>query len=329
VPARNPNFVGRTELLKALRGLLRTSDPDAVVRAGAVCGLAGVGKTQLAIEYAHRFAADYSLVWWVAAEQPLAIPGRLATLARRLGLAELTDQEGQLSLLWEELGRRERWLLIFDNAEHPRGLSSYRPPAGRGQVLVTSRNPAWGAMATPLPVEALPRAEAVAFLRARAGGQNAAADELAEALGDLPLALEQAAAYLEQTRMSLPDYVGLLGERAGELLELGEPTDHPDTVAAAWALSLARVRAEAPVAEDLVAFVRIPSPRGCSGYDTGRHGRGRAGPRGSPQRAQTILDTGLGSDHPEAASNLDNLGIVLRRRDQLSDARRGSAGDSS
>jgi hypothetical protein len=115
-------------------------------------------------------------------------------------------------------------------------------------------------MATPLPVQVLPREEAVAFLCARTGGHEATAEELAEALGDLPLALEQAAAYLEQTRMPLRDYLGLLGQRAGELLELGEPTDHPDTVAATWALSLARAQAEASAAEDLVALCGFLAP---------------------------------------------------------------------
>jgi tetratricopeptide (TPR) repeat protein len=260
VPARNLHFTGRSELLQALRIHLAERATGAVVQAGAVHGLGGVGKTQLAVEYAHRYAADYDLVWWIPAEQPPAIPGRLAGLARRLGLPELANQEDQLQLLWEELGRRERWLLIYDNATAPRDLAPYRPPAGDGHLLVTSRNPAWAAIATPLQVDVLPRDEAVAFLRARTGRDDPASDELAAALGDLPLALEQAAAYLEQTQTSLRDYLELFQERAGELLGLGEPADYPRTVATTWTLALGRLRAETPAAEDLLAVCGFLAP---------------------------------------------------------------------
>lgn len=139
------------------------------------------------------------------------------------------------------MGQRERWLLIYDDATQPSVLTGYRPPAGGGHLLVTGRNPAWGAIATPRQMEVLPRDEAVAFLQVRLGRDDRAADQLAEALGDLPLVLEQAAAYAEQTGTSLSNYIGLLKERAGELLRLGQLADYPHTVATTWALSLARV----------------------------------------------------------------------------------------
>jgi tetratricopeptide (TPR) repeat protein len=118
----------------------------------------------------------------------------------------------------------------------------------------------WPAGPTSLQVEVLPRVEAVAFLRTRTRGDDPAADELAQTLGDLPLALEQAAAYMEQTRTSLRDYLGLLQEQAGKLLGLGELTDHPDTAAKTWTLSLTRVWAEAPAAQDLLALLAFLAP---------------------------------------------------------------------
>jgi tetratricopeptide (TPR) repeat protein len=260
-PARNPNFTGRGDLLKALRRTLRARRAGAVVQASAAYGLGGVGKTQLAVEYAHRFAADYDLVWWIPAEQPVTIPGHLAGLARRLGLPDTADQGEQLVLLFEELGRRGRWLLVFDNATTPHHLAPYRPPAGGGHLLVTSRNPAWAAMATPLPVEVLPRDEAAAFLRVRAGRPgDPYAEALAAAFGDLPLALEQAGAYVEQTHGSLGGYLELFTERDGELLGMGGPIDYQHTVATTWTMALERVRAEVPAAEDLLNMCSFLAP---------------------------------------------------------------------
>jgi hypothetical protein len=163
-------------------------------------GLGGVGKTQLAAEYAYRHAGDYPIRWWVPAEQPAAIAGRLVALARQLGIPEQTEQTQTVAALLGELGRRHDWLLVFDNAEDPHDLHPYWPSTDLGgRVLVTSRNPNWQPLAATLPVDVLPRADAVAFLHRRTGLNPDDADRLAEALGDLPLALEQAAAYLDET----------------------------------------------------------------------------------------------------------------------------------
>jgi tetratricopeptide (TPR) repeat protein len=253
VPARNPNFTGRGELLQALRGQLAETATGAVVQAEAIHGLGGVGKTQLALEFAHRFAADYDLVWWIPAEQPVTISGRLAALARRLELRELPSLEEQVAAVFDELGQRDRWLLVYDNAEVPADLEGLRPPAGGGHLLITSRNPAWRGVAATIGVDVLSRDEAIAFLRQRSGSSDQATlGRLAEALGDLPLALEQAAAYLDETSISVDEYVDLLGSRARELFALGRPATTEQTIATTWTVSLQRLREQAPAAEDLL-----------------------------------------------------------------------------
>jgi tetratricopeptide (TPR) repeat protein len=262
LPSRNPNFTGRGELLDQLAEQLQAGRAAAVIQARAVYGLGGVGKTQLAIEYVHRHQADYDLVWWVTADQSLAIPGQLVSLARRLGIPEQAEQAETIYGLWEELGRRDRWLLVFDNAEAVQDLRPYWPPAGSGQVLVTSRNPAWGGLAVPLPVEVLPRHQAVAFLTRRIGGSHdpQALGMLAEALGDLPLALEQAAAYLEETGTPVGEYVALLRDRAPDLFALGRPATSEQTIATIWTVALERIRATTPLGMDLLGLCAFLSP---------------------------------------------------------------------
>jgi tetratricopeptide (TPR) repeat protein len=260
VPPRNPHFTGRSDLLARLRRDLAETSTGAVVQASAVHGLGGVGKTQLAIEYAHRYASDYDLVWWLPAEEPVAIGGRLAALARRLGIAEATDQAETIAALWDELGQRDRWLLVYDNATDPAELDLLRPPVGGGHLLVTSRDPAWGGIATTVRLDVLSRAEAVGFLRQRLGHDDPALGPLAEALGDLPLALEQAAAYLEQTHTPPGTYLELLATRARELFALGRPATSERTIATTWNVSLQRLHTEAPAAEDLLRLCAFLAP---------------------------------------------------------------------
>jgi len=262
LPARNPNFTGREDLLVWLAEHLKASSAAAVVHAQAMYGLGGIGKTQLAVEYAHRHQANYDLVWWIVAEQPLAIPGQLVGLARRLGLPDAPEQTETIQSLWDELRRRDRWLLIFDNAEQPADVRANWPQGGGGQVLITSRNPAWRGLAIPLEVNVLPRAQSIAFLVRRTGGDQepTTLGTLAEVLGDLPLALDQAAAYIEETATPVGQYVSLFGQRAKELFTLGRPSNSQDTIATIWTLSLERIRTGNPAAQDLLTVCAFLAP---------------------------------------------------------------------
>ena len=261
VRPRNRYFTGRGELLRNIRRGLGETSGDEGVRACAVHGLGGVGKTQLAIEYAHRFASDYELIWWIPAENPGAIPGRLAALARRLELPQLPELEDQLGAVFDELGHRRHWLLVYDNATEPNALDGLWPPAGGGHLLLTSQNPAWRGVAATMSLGELDHGEAISFLRQRTGSsEQHPMERLAAELGDLPLALEQAAAYLEANSTPPGEYVHLLHERATELLSLGQPVNYPRTVASTWSVSLELLRQRTPVAEDLLQLCAFLAP---------------------------------------------------------------------
>ncbi len=165
IPSRNPRFTGRAGALDQLHHRMQSAGQEALV-VQALYGLGGVGKTQLAIEYAHRHAGDYNILWWVDAEQPVLIPNQLAELAGRLGLPAQGSAPHTAHRVLTELGRRADWLLIFDNAGHPESITGYLPVGKRaGRALVTSRFPAWGALGGRLEVDVLERKETVALLR--------------------------------------------------------------------------------------------------------------------------------------------------------------------
>jgi TIR domain/Tetratricopeptide repeat/NB-ARC domain len=266
----NPYFTGREVLLAEVHTRLTAS--DRAVRRVALTGLGGVGKTQLAVEYAYRQRADYDLVWWARAEQPATLLGDYAALAGQaplaadLQLAKDAPQEAAVAAVRAWLERHHRWLLLFDNAAQPQAMMELLPRSGTGHVLLTSRaETGWEQLTTPVSVDVLTPADATGLLLARSGDHGpaaaATANTLATALGGLPLALEQAGAYVATTgTVTLASYAQLFGTRALELLGRGQPLGSRHTVATTWSLALQRLRETAPAAVDLLTLASFLAP---------------------------------------------------------------------
>ncbi|MGW7427035.1 FxSxx-COOH system tetratricopeptide repeat protein [Streptomyces sp. NPDC054813] len=257
LPGRNPGFTGREDVLAHLRRELTTGSPVAVL---ALRGRGGVGKTQLTIEYAHRFASDYELAWWISAEETALIPDQLAALAVRTGAADPDTSVGEAcEALAAELRTRGHWLLVFDNAEDPTALAPYLP-SGAGHVLITSRDPNWQERAARVDVGEFTRAESIALLRGRVPHLlEADADSLAQALEDLPLALVQAAALLADG-LTVHLYNQLLEERISEVLDEGRPDGYPVSLAAQISLGAERLSRTEPVALSLLHACSLLAP---------------------------------------------------------------------
>ncbi|BCY09377.1 FxSxx-COOH system tetratricopeptide repeat protein [Actinoplanes sp. L3-i22] len=262
---RNQRFTGReSELSEVRRQLLAGgSGPVSIV---ALQGMGGAGKSQIALEYAHRFRAAYDVVWWVKADPVTFVDTQLAELGLRLGLPLAGASIENARTVLDSLGRdplHRRWLIIFDNAEDPERV---RPllPTGSGHVLVTSRSPGWGGSAAAVvPVDVFPRVESIELLRTRVpriGPQEA--DQVAARLGDLPLAVAAAAAFLAETRFPVEEFLDAVRTRGlvpltvpGDESAGGEPRDRP--LPAVWDASLDELERRSPAAYRLLQFLSV------------------------------------------------------------------------
>ncbi|TDE24033.1 tetratricopeptide repeat protein [Actinomadura sp. 6K520] len=289
IPSKNKNFTGRTDLLERLyQGL---GGRVTAVLPHALHGLGGVGKTQMAVEYAHRYQSNYDLVWWIPADQPVLVRSSLASLAPYLGLpsASVSGVEEAANAVLEALRRGEPytdWLLIFDNADEPEELTDILPQ-GPGHVLITSRNHRWASIVDAVPIDVFTRQESVEFLARRVpkGITPEDADRLAEELGDLPLALEQAGALHTETGITVSEYLRLLTQRTSQLLSQGRPSEYPASMTAAWALSVASLEEKLPEALDLLRYCAFFGPEPIP-----RDAFNRVIPGLSPKLSQLIAD---------------------------------------
>jgi hypothetical protein len=259
LPMRNKGFTGRETLLATLRDRINGSDQAAVQ---VLCGMGGVGKTQLAIEYAHRFASDYDIMWWVNAEQRELIGPQIAALAVELGSAPPRgDTAASVRAVMMELRVRRRWLLIFDNASDAAELRDWLPDGWAGHVLITTRVGGWDEISESIEIDVFDQAESSSMLQARVPRLTAAeANKLANALGNLPLAVAQAARYLHETGIPPGQYLDLLAKRTRKVLGEFQPISYPQSLDAATQLAFERLMNDDPAAATLLTLCAFLAP---------------------------------------------------------------------
>ncbi|MET8133465.1 FxSxx-COOH system tetratricopeptide repeat protein [Streptomyces sp. NPDC005251] len=259
VPRRNTDFTGRDALLDELGTRLRDAESGTV----ALRGMSGVGKTQLAAEYIYRFGSEYDVVWWATADQLGTLRERLAQLAPALGLRTGQEYGERIRAVQQALRRgvpHRRWLLVLDSADEVDGMAGL-VPSGTGHVLITSRNSDWALHGVDLlEVPLYDRGESIDFIRRRAPRLTTdEAYQLAEALEDLPLLLDQTAGWLNDSSLPVQEYIALL-EGGADRDILAVSADFPVTYQTAGAILLNRLRETAPESVDLLRLCAFFSP---------------------------------------------------------------------
>ncbi|MFD5062766.1 FxSxx-COOH system tetratricopeptide repeat protein [Streptomyces sp. NPDC058394] len=261
VPRRNTRFTGREELLS--RGYRALQDAGSGAGVVTLHGMSGVGKTQLAAEYVYRFGSEYDVVWWVPADRRALYRQKLAELAPELGLSTGAEYGERLRAVRDSLRRGDphsHWLLVLDGADEPEQIWDL-VPTGPGHVLITSRNPEWSEHNSNLvEVPVYSRDESVAFIRRRAPRlTQTEADLLADALEDLPLLLDQTAGWLNDSDMSVDEYIELLeGGIDQDVVKIS--ADFPLAFQTAWSILLNKLKDTVPESVDLLRLCTFFAP---------------------------------------------------------------------
>lgn len=241
----------------------------------ALHGMGGIGKTRLAVEYAWRHARDYSALLFVSAETPEILDASLASLAATLSLPQQNEPEDpvRLAAVLAWLAANSNWLLILDNVDDEKAAGAVvdlLPKLANGHTLITARYERFPPAVTMLRVDVLAPEPARDFLLARTqAGRRADEDdsslatELAEELGYLALALEQAGAFISAQRISFERYLAYWRDERARVLDSFDRTasgsNHDKGLAAVWTTSVARLSAQGRRLFDRIAFL-APEP---------------------------------------------------------------------
>jgi len=278
---RNSFFTGREEILSQLHDKLTKTNDSTQLQPQILSGLGGIGKTQLALEFVYRYRQEYLAILWLRAEARSSLITDIVAMPNLFPTQELeegADEQQERSVIssfraW--LASQDDWLLILDNVDDLRIVHELLPTKGQGHVLLTTRIQAVGNAGNKIEVVMMNREEGILFLlrRAKKIGLDDSIDQISEkdredaqaivdALEGLPLALDQAGAYIEETQITLSQYRKLLASSKEKILLRRGTTfsDHPESVASTFSLSFQKVEQENPAAADLLRLFAFLSP---------------------------------------------------------------------
>jgi len=247
LPLKNSCFTGRQGYLEKIKALFDSG--KAVALSQVITGLGGIGKTQVALEYAFRHAYLYDCVWWVNAESNESIIRDYTEFTKKRGLLK-DNFEPELVIDAAKTWMADinnKWLFIFDNVEQDDMLDDFLPPQQQGQqhLLITSRLTQFRQEFQLVAVDVFEPEEALEFLETHAKlPPNEHAENLAKELGYLPLALDQAAAYIKVCHKSYEEYLHLFREKRLQLLAKHYRDANAATVAATWDISMEKIQNE-------------------------------------------------------------------------------------
>src|SRR6185437_5741022 len=166
---RNRCFIGRETLLQRLHAQLTPTPTAALPQAAALSGLGGIGKTQLALEYAYRYGLEYTAVFWLAAETAESLMASAQQIAEQVQLPakQRDDQLQMVAAVQRWLAAHTGWLVIADNVEDLDVLERMLPATRQGALLLTTRRQTLGTLAELIPVPPMQDEEGVSLLLQR------------------------------------------------------------------------------------------------------------------------------------------------------------------
>jgi len=258
---RNINFTGRNGFFQAIETSLDPQIP--LPRVIAIHGLSGTGKTQILVEYAYRSSAQYDLVWWIRSESPITILSDYFDLAKKLDLDifDAEEPKKRIDAIRRWFETNGNWLLIFDNVKRPEEITDFIPRSATGVVLISSIYPQWGELCKDTLISAFCREESLEYINKRTK-QNCKdeSDLLAESLGDLPLALAQACAYIEAKGLQISEYNSLYQKYQTALLDRSKTRDYPLSLVKTLEISYQEIESQSKVASELLSFICFFAP---------------------------------------------------------------------